>query len=87
MLLTGTMHAQNTISVPFDNGFVGDNGGNNVCDNAYYLSGAQGLGWSSIQFTQTTNSSVFVAQGNDIVGAIKITDYNRVEFLIPGFIK
>ena len=88
ILLAGnSSYSQNTISVPFDNGFVGDNGGNNVCDNAYYLTGAQGLGWSSIQFTQTTNSSVFVAQGNDIVGAVKITDYNGVEFLIPGFIK
>lgn len=73
--------------MPFDNGFVGDNGGNNACDSAYYLTGAQGLGWSSIQFTQTNNSSVFVAQGNDIVGAVKITDNNGVEFLIPGFIK
>jgi hypothetical protein len=79
--------AQNTIAVPFDNGFVGDNTGNNSSGNCYYHSGAQGLGWSDVQFTQTNNGNVFVAQGNDIVGSVLITDNSGVVHEIPGFIK
>lgn len=79
--------AQNLVSVPFGNGFIGNNGGNAVSDNSYYLTGPQGIGWSNIQFAQTTNSEVFVAQGNDIVGMVLITDFNGIQHSIDGFIK
>jgi hypothetical protein len=85
--LPQSYHAQNTIAVPFDNGFVGDNTGNNSSGNCYYHSGAQGLGWTDVQFTQTTNGNVFVAQGNDIIGSVLITDNSGIVHEIPGFIK
>lgn len=79
--------AQNYVSVPFGNGFVGVNGGNSVSNNSYYLSGASGIGWSNLQFAQATTSTVFVTQGNDIVGFVQITDFNGVQHTIDGFIK
>lgn len=88
LLLSNTdVFSQNTISVPFPNGFVGISTGNNSADSCYYLTGAQSVGWSNIQFTQTTNGNVFTAQGNDIVGEVLITDYLGVTYQIPGFIK
>ena len=82
-----TSYSQNLISVPFTNGFVGDNTANNSSSNAYYLSGGSGLGWSNIQFTQNSSSTIFVAQGNDIIGTVLITDSNGTEHSINGFIK
>ena len=79
--------SQNIISVPFPNGFIGINTGNNSAGSAYYLSGAQGVGWSNVRFAQTTNGTVFVTQGNDIVGTVLITDNAGVTHEIPGFIK
>jgi hypothetical protein len=81
------LQAQNLITVPFINGFVGDNTANNASNNAYYLSGTGGLGWSNIQFAQNSNTNVFVAQGNDIIGMVLITDASGVEHTIDGFIK
>ena len=54
------VQAQNLVSVPFGNGFVGINAGNAVSNSSYYLTGAQDIGWSNLQFAQTTNSNVFV---------------------------
>lgn len=76
--------SQNTITVPFNDGFVGVNGGSNVADNAYHLTY---LGFKNVQFSQNSPSNVFVAQGNDIIGNVIITDNNNVEYTIPGFIK
>ena len=75
---------QNQISVPFSDGFVGVNGGSSVSDNSYKLSS---IGWANIQFSQNSSSTVFVAQGNDIIGNVIITDNNSIEYTIPGFIK
>lgn len=77
---------QNTVSVPFNNGFVGDVSGNNTSLNSYYLNGLQGLGWSNISFSQESSSGIFTMQGNDIVGYVKITDYSGVVHEINGFI-
>ncbi|MDB2657579.1 T9SS type A sorting domain-containing protein, partial [Crocinitomicaceae bacterium] len=60
---------------------------NNSAGTSYYLSGAQGVGWSDVRFSQTTNSNVFVTQGNDIVGEVIITDNSGIDHEIPGFIK
>ena len=87
VILMNFVNAQNTLSIPFGNGFVGINTGGNSSGSAYYLTGAQSLGWSNIQFAQNTNGNVFVAQGNDIIGFVKITDFNGVQHEIPGFIK
>ncbi len=57
-----SLHAQNLISIPFTNGFVGDNVANNSSDNAYYLSGVSGLGWSNVQFTQNSSSTIFLLE-------------------------
>jgi len=78
---------QNTISVPFPNGFIGINTGNNSASSCYYLTGAQSVGWSNVQFTQTTSGNIFTSQGNDIPGEVLITDNLGVIHLIPGFIK
>ena len=84
-----SLHAQNLISVPFTNGFVGNNSGNTSSSSAYYLSGVSSLGWSNIQFAQNSASSQFVkvAQGNDVQGSVLITDSNGTEHSIDGFIK
>ena len=87
LLLTNLVYGQNTISVPFPNGFIGISSGNNSAASCYYLSGAQGVGWSNVQFSQTANGSVFTSQGNDIIGEISITDNLGVTYQIPGFIK
>ena len=81
------VYSQNLISVPFNNGFVGDNTANNSASNCYYLTGGSGLGWSNVQFAQNSTSTIFVAQGNDIIGMVLITDNNGVEHTINGFIK
>ena len=76
--------AQTIISVPFSNGFVGNNTANNKATSSYYTSA---LGWSKLEFAQNSTANVFVAQGNDIIGMVRITDANGVEHSINGFIK
>ncbi|MFZ9658093.1 MAG: hypothetical protein ACO29Z_05325, partial [Crocinitomicaceae bacterium] len=82
-----SVQAQNLITVPFNNGFVGNNTANNVSSNSFYLSGASGLGWTNVQFAQNSTSNIFVAQGNDIIGMVLITDNNGVEHTVNGFVK
>ncbi len=84
LLFNGKCVAQNLLTVPFGSGFVGDNSGNNVSSNSLYLSA---LGWNNIQFAQSTSTSSFVSQGNDIIGMIYITDANGVEHTINGYVK
>ncbi|MFM1852732.1 MAG: hypothetical protein RL164_49 [Bacteroidota bacterium] len=80
--------AQNLLTVPFSNGFVGNNTANNESSVSYYLSsGTNNVGWSNVQFAQNSSSTIFVAQGNDITGMVLITDFNGVEHTIEGFIK
>jgi hypothetical protein len=73
--------------VPFNNGFVGLSGGNNSATSCYYFSGTGGLSWTNVQFSQNSPTNIFVAQGNDIIGSVLITDAFGVEHTIPGFIK
>ncbi|MDP4951217.1 MAG: MopE-related protein, partial [Flavobacteriales bacterium] len=87
MLVATNLSAQNLITVPFNNGFVGLSGGNNSATSCYYFSGTGGLGWTNVQFTQNSPTNIFVAQGNDIIGSVVITDALGVEHTIPGFIK
>lgn len=76
--------SQNELYAPFNNGFVGQVNNNTSATNCYYLS-VGGLGWSNIQFYQNSPSNVFVAQGNDIIGSLIITDFAGVTHNIPGF--
>lgn len=84
MILSQNTFGQNIISIPFNSGFVGDNTAQNVSSNSVYLSS---LGWSNIQFAQSTSGTTFTSQGNDIIGMIYITDANGVEHTINGFVK
>lgn len=86
LLFANSIHGQNTVSVPFNNGFVGDVNGTNSSLNSYYLNGTQGLGWTNISFSQESSAGIFTLQGNDIIGYLKITDYNGNEFQVNGFI-
>lgn len=79
--------SQNFITVPFSNGFVGNNTGNNSSSLAYYLSGANGLGLTNVQFAQNSTATIFTAQGNDIIGMVLITDNSGIEHTINGFMK
>ncbi|MBP9850042.1 MAG: hypothetical protein KBC58_11460, partial [Flavobacterium sp.] len=83
------INGQNLITVPFNNGFVGDNSANNNSTNAYYTAGANGvgLGWTNLQFAQNSTSNIFTTQGNDIIGSVLITDATGSEKTINGFIK
>ena len=72
------------VRVSFNEGFVGDNAANNRSTNAAYLTS---FGWSKFKFTQTSATNIFVAQGNDIIGNVVITDANNVIHTIPGYIK
>jgi gliding motility-associated-like protein len=45
------------------------------------------LGWTGFQFAQNSTGNIFVAQGNDIIGIVKITDANGIQHSINGFIK
>lgn len=75
---------QNVLAVPFTSGFVGDVSGNNSCSNTVYLSS---LGCTGIYFAQNSSTTVFNAQGNDILGSIVLTDAAGVEHSIPGYVK
>jgi hypothetical protein len=77
-------HALGQITVSFSGGFVGTNTGTNSSSPAYSFAE---MGWSNVQFTQNSPSSVFVAQGNDIIGTVLITDLDGTEHAIPGFVK
>lgn len=78
------LFGQNTLSVPFNSGFVGNVSGNNSASSCVTLAS---LGWSEIYFTQGTSGSVFVSQGNDIIGNVLIKDAAGVTHTIPGFVK
>ena len=45
------------------------------------------MGWSNVQFVQNSPTGVFVAQGNDIIGSVLITDSNGTKHTINGFVK
>ena len=77
-------YSQNLINVPFENGFVGVNTGNNVSSSSYSF---QELGWAKVQFAQNSTTNIFVSQGNDIIGSVLITDFSGIQHKIDGFVK
>ena len=83
LTLGSHIYAQNIISVPFNDGFVGDVVNNTSASNAVKFSTNL---WSNVQFIQNSTSTIFVAQGNDIPGSVFITDSQGVSHEIIGFI-
>ena len=75
---TVALHAQNTISVPFSNGFVGIIGNNS--QNADNVQNLSTLGLSSAFFIQNSSTTSFEIQGNDIAGAVRLIS-NSGQFL------
>ena len=77
---------QNLISVSFADGYIGVAATGNKSTSANLLSS---YGWKNFQFTQNSPSTQFVdqgSQGNDIVGTVLITEFNDVQYTIPGYI-
>ena len=47
----------------------------------------QNVGISKVQFIQNSPQAIYVSQGNDIPGEVKLTDATGQDYVIPGFIK
>jgi hypothetical protein len=80
--LSGELRAQNIISVPFTNGFIGTRGSaagtsNNVLTYAT-------LGIAKTFFVQSSSTTTFELQGNDIPGTLRIVRTNGTTLDIPA---
>lgn len=69
-----TARAQNVISVPFTNGFIGNRGSSAGSSNAVLTFAT--LGITRAFFIQSSSSSQFELQGNDIPGTLRIVRAN-----------
>ena len=78
------MSAQNTLSVPFTNGFVGTVGNNSgKADNIQSFST---LGLTKVDFVQNSSGAVFEIQGNDIPGLVRFVSTTGQSLDIEGAI-
>ena len=78
------MSAQNTLSVPFTNGFVGTVGNNSAkADN---IQGFSTLGLTKVDFVQNSSGAVFEIQGNDIPGLVRFVSITGQSLDIEGAI-
>ena len=79
-----SMSAQNTLSVPFTNGFVGTVGNNSAkADNIQSFST---LGLTKVDFVQNSSGAVFEIQGNDIPGLVRFVSITGQSLDIEGAI-
>ena len=79
-----SMSAQNTLSVPFTNGFVGTVGNNSAkADN---IQGFSTLGLTKVDFVQNSSGAVFEIQGNDIPGLVRFVSITGQSLDIEGAI-
>ena len=79
-----SMSAQNTLSVPFTNGFVGTVGNNSgKADNIQSFST---LGLTKVDFVQNSSGAVFEIQGNDIPGLVRFVSTTGQSLDIEGAI-
>ena len=79
-----SMSAQNTLSVPFTNGFVGTVGNNSgKADNIQSFST---LGLTKVDFVQNSSGAVFEIQGNDIPGLVRFVSITGQSLDIEGAI-
>ena len=83
------------VSLPFDDGFVGDPGTGNKAINVTRLNTGNSFGWSNLQFIQESDAvndngnpiyKEIADQGNDIVGSVIITDWSGTKHTINGFV-
>ena len=79
-----SVSAQNTLSVPFTNGFVGTVGNNSAkADN---IQGFSTLGLTKVDFVQNSSGAVFEIQGNDIPGLVRFVSITGQSLDIEGAI-
>ena len=79
-----SVSAQNTLSVPFTNGFVGTVGNNSgKADNIQSFST---LGLTKVDFVQNSSGAVFEIQGNDIPGLVRFVSITGQSLDIEGAI-
>ena len=79
-----SVSAQNTLSVPFTNGFVGTVGNNSgKADNIQSFST---LGLTKVDFVQNSSGAVFEIQGNDIPGLVRFVSTTGQSLDIEGAI-
>lgn len=71
------------ISATFNEGFIGDQNGNNKAQNAFAISTS---GITRLSFAQNSSTTQFELQGNDLAGFVTFYDNNNVKQTIPGFI-
>ena len=76
------LRAQNILSVPFTNGFIGATGSNAGQSNSVQSFAAYGI--ARIFFIQNSTTTSFQIQGNDIAGTIRFVGTNGSTLDIPG---
>ena len=76
------LRAQNILSVPFNNGFIGATGSNAGQSNNVQSLASYGI--ARIFFIQNSTTSSFQIQGNDIAGTIRFVGTNGTTLDIPG---
>lgn len=76
------LRAQNILSVPFTNGFIGATGSNAGQSNNVQSFAAYGI--ARIFFIQNSTTTEFQIQGNDIAGTIRFVGTNGSTLDIPG---
>ena len=79
---TVTAGAQNIISVPFTNGFIGTQGTSS--NKSVSILTFTTLEIARILFIQNSPSGVFVSQGNDVIGTVRIVRTNGATVDIPA---
>ncbi|MFY9158217.1 putative Ig domain-containing protein [Aquirufa ecclesiirivi] len=82
-LLIATPSFAGIISASFNEGFIGDQNGNNKAQNAFAISTS---GITRLSFVQNSSTTQFELQGNDLAGFVTFYDNNNVKQTIPGFI-
>ncbi|WP_406752202.1 beta strand repeat-containing protein, partial [Aquirufa salirivi] len=70
------------VSVSFNEGFIGDQNGNNKAQNGIAVSTT---GITRLSFAQNSSTNVFELQGNDLPGFVTFYDKNNVFHSIAGF--
>jgi hypothetical protein len=80
--LAGELRAQNIISVPFTNGFIGTRGSNAGEANTVLTYAT--LGIARTFFIQNSDTTVFQVQGNDIPGTLRIVRTNGTTLDVPA---
>jgi len=80
--MTGELHAQNIISVPFTNGFVGTRSSSAGTSNNVLTYAT--LGIARTFFIQNSSTNAFELQGNDVPGTLRIVRTNGTTLDMPA---